>query len=64
MENLEFYIKKLEKLEENCCICKAKMCMMCPNNKNKKYLKNKIAKRNETKKKKNFIKKILEYTKN
>ena len=40
------------------------MCMMCPNNKNKKYLKNKIAKRNETKKKKNFIKKILEYTKN
>ena len=46
MENLEFYIKKLEKLEENCCICKAKMCMMCPNNKNKKYLKNEIAKRN------------------
>ena len=64
MENLKFYIKKLEKLEENCCICKAKMCMMCSNNKNKKYLKNEIAKRSETKTKKKFIEKILEYIKN
>lgn len=58
MENLKFYIKKLEKLEENCCICKAKMCMMCSNNKNKKYLKNEIAKRSETKKRKISLKRF------
>lgn len=64
MEKLEEYLEKLEKIEKNCHICKAKMCMICFNNKNKKYLKSEIDKRTKTEKKKNFIEKILKYVKN
>ena len=39
MEKLELHIKKLEKIEKNCCLCKSKICGICPNNKNKKHLK-------------------------
>ena len=50
----------MDKLKE----CTEKLCMLCSNNKNKKYLKNEIKKRVKTKRKKNFIEKILEYIKN
>lgn len=64
MDKLKECTEKLEKIEKNCSICKTKMCMLCSNNKNKKYLKNEIKKRVKTKRKKNFIEKILEYIKN
>lgn len=64
MDKLKEYTEKLEKIEKNCSICKAKMCMVCSTNKNKKYLENEINKKIKTKRKKNFIEKILEYIKN
>lgn len=64
MEKLELYIKKLKKIEKNCYLCRSKICGICPNNKNKKYLKNEIKKRTKTERKKNFIEKILECIKN
>ncbi|BBA51042.1 hypothetical protein FV113G1_13910 [Fusobacterium varium] len=64
MEKLELHIKKLEKIEKNCCLCKSKICGICPNNKNKKYLKKEIEKITGAGEKENFIKKIYKYIKN
>lgn len=64
MEKLELHIKKLEIIEKNCCLCKSKICGICPNNKNKKYLKKEIEKITGVEEKENFIKKIYKYIKN
>lgn len=64
MEKLELYRKKLEKIEKNCYLCKSKICGICPNNKNKKYLKKEIEKISGIEKKENLIKKIFKYIQN
>ncbi|MGY0393859.1 hypothetical protein [Fusobacterium sp. SYSU M8A802] len=58
MQELEGYQERLKKLENNCSLCHAKLCNICPNNKAKRVLREKLGL-----KKKNFLKKMLEMIK-
>lgn len=58
---IDDYSQELEKISNNCSLCRAKMCHICNNDKRKKFLKEKIKNLQKDFEKKGVIEKIKKF---